>query len=236
MKSTCNYFYILFIFMLFLSSCSIMEKSSMHGFNSGYYNYKSDDEKSKKVYVDITDEQINVYPVTETQPDKNRIMTFPFIPSDSFMIRPVRFSRKSLDIDITTILFKFHPPFSGLPPQMTVDFNAAIYAGWRHDNYHIKGKMDPLGKSHHEIVNRGYDFGVFAGPGTTLISPFTTKNKRADEYNGMVLQFGLAGFIESNVASFGVAAGFDYLFSDDWDIWIYNKKPWLGFIVGIALN
>jgi hypothetical protein len=84
--------------------------------------------------------------------------------------------------------------------------------------------------------NRGFDFGVFAGPGTTLISPFTTQNKRADEYNGMIFQTGIAGFIESNIASFGLAVGYDYLLNPDRKIWIYTDKPWVGFVVGIALN
>jgi hypothetical protein len=52
----------------------------------------------------------------------------------------------------------------------------------------------------------------------------------------MIIQSGIAGFIESNVASFGIALGFDSLLNSDRKVWIYNKKPWLGFIVGIALN
>ena len=96
--------------------------------------------------------------------------------------------------------------------------------------------MDPLGKSDHKINNWGYDFGLFAGPGATLISPFTTQNKVTDEYSAMIIQTGMAGFIESNMASFGIAIGFDYLLNSDREVWIYNKKPWLGFIVGIALN
>ena len=69
-----------------------------------------------------------------------------------------------------------------------------------------------------------------------MISPFTTRNAFSDEYNGFILQAGLAGFLESNVASFGIAAGFDYLLSQDRKIWIYNNKPWVGFIIGIDLN
>jgi hypothetical protein len=52
----------------------------------------------------------------------------------------------------------------------------------------------------------------------------------------MVLQFGVASFLESNVASFGIAAGFDYLCSPDIKVWIYNNRPWIGFIIGLALN
>jgi hypothetical protein len=52
----------------------------------------------------------------------------------------------------------------------------------------------------------------------------------------MIVQMGIAGFFESSMASFGVAAGFDHLLNRDREIWIYNKKPWVGFVVGVALN
>jgi hypothetical protein len=52
----------------------------------------------------------------------------------------------------------------------------------------------------------------------------------------MIFQTGIAGFIESDIASFGVAIGLDYLLNDDRKIWVYNNKPWVGFIVGIAFN
>lgn len=94
----------------------------------------------------------------------------------------------------------------------------------------------PLGRTSRRITRRGYDFGVFAGPGTTLNSPFTTQNNRTDEYNGIIIQTGIAAFLESNVASFGFAIGLDYLMNSDRDVWIYTHKPWIGFIVGVALN
>jgi hypothetical protein len=174
--------------------------------------------------------------VTGIQIDKNKFLTISLEPSDSLVISPVVFSKKSLDIDITSILLKYRPAIYGLPAQLTTDFNVALYVGWRHDNYNIKSKTDPLGKRYNKISNWGYDFGFFAGPGSTLISPFTTQNQRTDEYSGLIIQTGFAGFIESNVASFGISIGIDYLMNSDKDVWIYTNKPWVGFIVGIALN
>jgi len=141
-----------------------------------------------------------------------------------------------LDIDLTTILLKYRPPVNNLPAQMVTDFNMALYAGWRHDTYVIRKEDNQLKNNKSSINARGYDFGVFFGPGTTPINSFTTENKTKNEYNGMILQYGIAGFLESNVASFGIAMGFDYLMSPDRKIWIYTKKPWFGLIIGIALN
>ena len=218
-----------------LYSCSVIEKSSMHGFESDYYTFSSSKEGVLEVYADLTEDKIDVYKA----PDKKLedfIIRIPFSATDSLPDGSIKFSERSLDIDITTILFKYHPSVYNLPPQLTTDFNVALYAGWRHDDYHVKTRRDPLANYNNRIVNRAYDFGIFAGPGTTLVSPFTTRNAFSDEYNGFILQFGLAGFLESNVASFGIATGLDYLLSSDRKIWIYNNKPWVGFIIGIALN
>jgi hypothetical protein len=219
-----------------LSSCSTLEEASVHGFNSGYYKVESGKDPLQKVYVDVTEEKIEVYRLKNHLPDKADITTIPLLPSDSLKFEPAIFKKNSLDIDITTVLLKYRPPSGDLPAQMITDFNVALFAGWRHDTYSVTGKMNPLGTRYPKIKSRGYDFGVFAGPGATSVNAATTRNKITDEYNGVIIQTGVAGFLETNVASFGIAVGFDYLLNDDRRVWIYDNKPWAGFIVGIALN
>lgn len=236
MTSNNKYIIIPVAVIVFLTSCNTLEKASMHGFNSGYYKFESKLKSDPTVYVDVTDEKIDVYHQTKKQPDKNAFLTIPLKPSDRLLNSPAVFKKKSLDVDITAILLKYRPSVYGLPGQMTTDFNIALYAGWRHDRFSTKSRMDPLGKSFHKIISHRYDFGLFAGPGATVISPFTTQNNVTDEYSGMIIQTGIAGFIESNIASFGIAIGFDSLLNPDREVWIYNKKPWVGFIVGIAIN
>jgi hypothetical protein len=216
-------------------SCSVIEKSSMHGFESEYYKFSSRDEGVKEVYADLSDDKINVYEATDKKLG-DLIISIPFSSNENLPDTAIKFTERSLDVDLTTILIKFRPSVYGLPSQLNTDFNVALYAGWRHDAYYIRTTRDPLGNYKNRIVNRAYDFGIFAGPGTTLISPFNTLHVFSDEYNGFILQAGLAGFLESNIASFGIATGFDYLLNKDRKIWIYNNKPWVGFIIGIALN
>ncbi len=219
-----------------LVSCNTLEKASTHGLYSDFYTLKTENKEDRKVYLDVTNEGIDVYSSIKQQPDKIKFLTIPLNSTDSMLSRPLVFKKQSLDVDITSILLKYRPSVYGLRAQFTTDLNLAIYAGWRYDYFYIRSKKDPLGRNYHKISNRGYDFGVFAGPGTTLISPFTTQNKRSDEYSGMIIQTGIAGFIESNIVSFGLAIGYDYLLNPDRKIWIYNNKPWAGFVVGIALN
>lgn len=163
-------------------------------------------------------------------------MSIPLKTADSVQTTPLTFRKKSLDIDITSVLLKYRPSVNGLPQQLTADLNMAMYAGMRFDSYKITDRVDPLGKHSPKITNLGYDFGIFAGPGISPINPFTTNNRTNNDYSGMIFQMGVAGFLESSIASFGIAVGFDYLLNRDRAIWIYNKKPWLGFVVGIALN
>ena len=236
-KISYRYFVIAIWVIVVFASCNTLEKASLHGLNSGYYKLKSDNKKNQNVYLDVTDEKIDVYHHIKHQPEKKQFLTIPLsTTTDSLIFNPMVFKKQSLDIDITSVLLKYRPSVYGLPAQLTTDLNMALYVGWRYDYYHIMSKKDPLGRNYHKISNRGYDFGGFAGPGTTLISPFTTQNMRTDEYSGMIIQTGIAGFIESNVASFGLAIGYDYLLSPDREVWIYNNKPWVGFVVGIALN
>lgn len=236
MKITCKNIVIAMGLMVFLASCNTIEQASTHGLHSGFYKMKTENKHAQPVYLDVINEQIEVYQSIKQQPDTKKLMTISFNKTDSVGLHPLVFKKRSLDIDITSILLKYRPSVYGLPSQLTTDLNIALYAGWRNDTYQITSKKDPLGKRYYKINNRGYDFGVFAGPGTTLLSPFTTLNRRSDEYNALIIQAGFAGFIELSMASFGFAVGYDYLPGKDRKIWIYHHKPWVGLIIGIALN
>jgi hypothetical protein len=231
-----SYQYTVFVICVIgvLASCKTLENASLHGLNSGYYKLKSENKQTQDVYLDVTNEKIDVYHQVKPQPEQ--FLTIPLNKTDSPLLSPITFKKQSLDIDITSIILKYRPSVYGLPPQLTTDLNIALYVGWRYNYYQIMSTRDPLGRSSPKIRNRGFDFGVFAGPGTTAVSSFTTRNIVTNEYSGMVIQAGIAGFIESNIASFGIAVGYDYLLNSDRSKWIYHNKPWVGFIIGIALN
>lgn len=221
--------------LLWLTSCSTIEKSSSHGLNSGFYTLDTAGRKIN-VYADISDDTIHIYRQHNQQPEKNKLFSLPQGDSEAMFSVPVKLRKQSLDIDITTILLKYRLPTHGLPSQLTTDINAALYAGWRFDNFTISAKTDPLGNLYQKTTNLAFDVGVFGGTGATQISEFTTNHQSTREYSGMMLQGGVAAFLETNMASFGIAVGYDYLLNNDRKIWIYHKKPWLGFIVGVAIN
>lgn len=226
----------LLVMGLLFSACGTLEKASLHGLNSGYYRMKENQQEQRDVYLDVSTDRIEVYSGVHNKHAGLLLKSLTLAPSDSLLPASLKFKKQSLDIDVTSILLKYRPSQNSLPAQLTTDFNVALYAGWRHDTYRLKSKIDPLGKTSQRVIARGFDFGVFAGPGTTPITPFTTGNRKSDEYSAMILQSGVAGFIESDVASFGLAVGTDVLLNEDRNIWIYTDKLWIGFVIGIALN
>lgn len=222
--------------LLFGSACSMVEQSSRHGFDSGYYTVKSDTEKFKKAYLDVQEDSISVFIKKSDTLQLPAAITLYLTGADSICKLPWSFNKQSLDIDITSILFKYRPGQKGRPSEFTADFNAALYSGWRWDYFTIRSKKDPFQNCRKTISSRGFDVGAFAGMGTTPVNPFSTNGLVADDYSGMIFQYGLAAFVETTFVSFGLSAGFDALLTPDKKSWIYQNKLWLGFVVGIALN
>lgn len=221
---------------LFVSSCNTIEKASRHGFNSDFYKAGTKDGPSQDVYVNVSEDKAELHRLVNGQPEKAAYHTITLTPSENLAIERMTFQKNSLDIDLTAILLKYRIPAAGLHGQLSTDFNIALYGGWRHDTYILSGKKDPLGITHPKISHRGYDIGLFAGPGAAAINQYSTNNLVPEEYSGLVIQTGIAGFLESNIASFGIAVGLDHLTNPDRKVWIYTNKPWIGFIVGVALN
>lgn len=219
-----------------LGACSVLEKASIHNFDSGYYRLSMDTLKNKPVYLDISDEKMTCYHTEGKTPGANPYFDLSLSDTTHNRINPLRLTKTGIDIDVMTVLFKYRFSPYKFPKQFLSDFNVALYSGWRTDYFLIRSNKDPLGRYHTKILDRGFDFGLFAGLGTTLIGPFSTDNVVENEYNAMIIQYGIAGFVESKVASFGIGVGLDNLMSPDRNVWIYEMKPWIGFIVGIALN
>jgi hypothetical protein len=117
-------------------SCSTLEKASLHGLTSDQYKMVHEG-KAQDVYVDVTDESIDIYPSTAKIPGKVPYRSVPLKGHDSLLAVPLQLKKQGLDIDITSILMKYRPSVQGLPSQLTTDINVALYAGWRFDSYKI---------------------------------------------------------------------------------------------------
>jgi hypothetical protein len=221
--------------LMLFTSCASVEKASRHGFEDGYYSLSTAITEPRQVYVENTTEEIRIYPAAKPAPDSPDIR-IPMRKVDSVCHIGYLFRKNSLDLDITTLPFKYRFARAGMPAQLNSDFNAALYAGWRFDSYRLNFRNDALGRCNGSLSGRGFDFGIFTGIGGTPVNEFTTAGASLREYNAPLIQSGAAIFIESNVASFGIALGADFLTGSDRRYWIYQGQPWLGFIVGMAMN
>jgi hypothetical protein len=224
---------------LLLSGCASVERIARHDLNSNYFRLKTEGNEPRSIYADIAGDSITIYPViyegNKKQPDANHPVSFNLInvkTGDNFS--GSTFVYKSVDIDLSTILFKYRPERQGVPGQLNFNLNGVIYTGIRRDFYTITPYKSPLNVETSSINHIGFDAGIFAGIGTTPVNPTVTLNEINQEYDGLVFQKGIAAFITFGNFSVGLSCGFDNLLDKNKSVWIYNQKPYLGIVIGIA--
>ena len=150
-------------------------------------------------------------------------------------IKQIKLHRNTFDIDILTVPFKIRPSVRGFPEQLTADFDAALYLGRRRDNYTITN-VKTRGNSKLQLTGAGYGYGGFIGLGSVAMNPYVTRNAIDYEYDGFVLNGGLAGIYDAKRFNIGLAIGTDFLVDKNRSSWIYHGKPWVGVLFGIDLN
>jgi len=183
------------------------------------------DSGSTKVYVDVDDDSVRILPLKQSTPPKDFIKPAP----------GYTFLRRSFDIDVMTVPFKFRPAVENLPRQLNVDFNGSLFLGYRLDQYKPHYNETPAGiekKVRHLAITAG----IFGGLGTSSITPWTTNYGTTDEYNGFILNRGISLMGGVNNLTVGVGVGWDYLTDRDKEIWIYQNKPWYGLTLSLNLN
>jgi hypothetical protein len=229
-----------FLLILILSEgCVSLGKLSRHDFDSGYYKLKGPGVKSSNVYVEVVQDSIIAYPVNFD--GKNKFLNtsssigtrISRVKTDNYFYKAC-FANNSIDIDLTSIIFKSRHSRDDVPNQFSADLDVAVYAGFRKDYYMIVSPKHPFHEDKSSIRQIGFDLGFFAGIGSTPVNPTVTNNKINQEYDAMIFQKGIAGFITVNKLSVGLALGFDNLFDKSKSYWIYNQKSYLGLIISIS--
>jgi hypothetical protein len=204
------------------ASCATITNSPKYQLNNGYYDFRQQGNRYKKVFVEVTDDSVKIYPS-----NGESITILPS--SDEF------FRTRTFDLDVTTIGFRYRPATQNLPRQLNSTFNGNLYMGYRVDQFQIDFMETPAGI---KKLNRhmAFTMGVFGGMGSTFVSPWTTNNQVTDEYDGFILSRGIAAMAGINNLTVGVALGWDYLTDRDKAVWIYQNKPWLGLMIGLNIN
>jgi hypothetical protein len=226
------------LFIILTSGCATVKTVTRHDFDSGFYTLKKDAEESRRIYADIEEDSLTVYPViTEGGKETPDITTH--IGTKISEIRLGSYFYKnsyvtnSIDIDLSTVLMKLRPHQKEVPTQLSYNINAAVYAGLRKDFYKLIPHKSPLKQETSFVRQLGFDFGLFAGIGMTAMNPWVTEGKVPIEYDGIVFQKGFAGFITIDRMSVGLSLGFDNLLDSNKRNWVYNQKPYIGLMIGI---
>lgn len=211
--------------ILTLFSCSTLKPFSDSDIESGYYELQQYDKSYTKIYLDVKEDSIAIIPI-----DKENKGLGPLTHVDG-----QAFLKRSFDIDVLAVPFKYRPSASEFPRQLVSDFNGNIYFGYRLDRYKTRIFQTPTGQEK-KIQHHAITIGTFGGLGTTSVSPWTTNYRTTDEYNGLVLTRGLSIMAGVNNLTFGVGVGWDYLTDRDKAIWIYQNKPWYGVTISLNIN
>ncbi|MBC7892295.1 MAG: hypothetical protein H7Y12_08790 [Sphingobacteriaceae bacterium] len=146
------------------------------------------------------------------------------------------FYRKEFDVDIFTIPFKIRSAREGVPAQLNSNFNAALYLGRRIDFFHIDQRAILPTLTQRVVRSRGFGYGIFLGMGSTPINEYVTGGNTLIQYDGLVLNAGMAAIYDARIFNVGLAAGFDHLVDGNRVNWIYQQRPWFGVLFGLNLN
>lgn len=232
--------YVIFLTIMVITiRCAPFDKIYSHDFDSGYFRLKTSENKNDIVYANVKGDSVSVFSVSgkgkNMLPDTDNKKTFcigSVNPGDP--VYNSSFVKTSADIDLSTVLLKYRPAAGDVPQQLNANVNGILYAGFRKDFFKIKSLPSILNMSGSFIRHTGIDFGIFAGFGITQINPTVTMGRTLQEYDGIVFLKGISGFVTYENMSVGLALGFDNLLDHNKNIWVYNNKPWLGLVIGIA--
>jgi hypothetical protein len=225
--------------LLLSASCVSLGKLTRHDFDSGFYTLKVKGKEPTRVYTEVIEDSLIVYPVNaegkkEFPNTSSSIGTrISRVSNDNYFYRSC-FTNNSFDVDMTSILFKSRHSRDDVPNQFSADLDVALYAGFRKDFYRIITPVHPLHEMKSYVQQIGFDLGVFAGIGSSPVNSTVTNNKTNQEYDAMIFQKGVAAFISINKMSVGFALGFDNLLDKNRSSWIYNQKSYLGLIISVS--
>lgn len=184
---------------------------------------------------DLPDERLYVTDENDTlrfiQPGTGRTWSFA-----GDQLQALRLVRRELDVDVFTLPFKIRAAREGLPPQLNSNFNAAVYIGQRLNLYRFKSQRIAPGFTRRTLREQGFGYGLFVGLGSTAINPFFTRDQVMTEYDGLIVDAGLAAIYDARVFNVGLAVGADHLLDPNRRYWIYQQRPWFGVLFGLNLN
>jgi hypothetical protein len=237
-------FFFLLLLLSFTSACIRLEDSPKYQFVDGVYRAKIQGVPTARMYVEVEDDSIQLFPLLPAEKGvvidstQGVILLFPEQKAHDAFHRQhtYSFQKPSFDLDLITIPFKYRSRSAGFPRQLKSSLEAALYVGYRSDTYRLLYRRTPLNLYERDINRYGFSLGLFTGLGSTDMSPWVTQDQIAYEYDGVIWTKGIAGMMAVNNFTVGVALGTDWLLDRNRRVWIYQSRPWVGLVFGLNLN
>ena len=120
------------VLVLILSACSTIKDSPKYQLSDGEYEFRQPGEKYKKAFVAVEEDTLRIFLIEK--------------PKEAFIPQPLKdqyFLKRSFDVDVITIPFKYRPSTSSLPRQLTSDFNGNVFIGFRGDRFALHLRRNP---------------------------------------------------------------------------------------------
>ncbi len=226
-------------FCCLLISCGSLKNSPCGELDGRRYRIKEKNE-IKELYLLTENGELNAYPIIDSNdpllPDSMQKKVYPRIVKNNTLPAPLNLYKNGINLELMVLPLKLRPSVENVPLQLNSDFNGAIFVGYSFDKYNLSYNRITNNLSRRVLNNYKFSYGGFIGLGSTFMSPTTTAHQTDEEYDGVVLQKGIAGVIEVNNFTLGIALGFDNLLSSDRKIWIYENKPYFALSVGLDIN
>ncbi|RYC68781.1 MULTISPECIES: hypothetical protein [Spirosoma] len=146
------------------------------------------------------------------------------------------FAQTEVDIDVFTLPFKIRPAKGALPPQLNSNFNAAVYLGRRLDFHRYGYRSVTPSFGTRTLKSQGFGYGLFMGIGSATINDLVTSSQIPYEYEGVVINAGVATIFDAHIFNVGLAIGVDSLMDSNRRSWLYQHRPWFGVLFGLNLN
>lgn len=187
---------------------------------------------NQRAYAELTTDTLLLTPYEATARVPPVPFRYPLRPYHHAVLLDQRF-----DLDVFTLPFKIRPARAGVPVQLNSNFNAALYLGRRLDYVALRADRRTAPWQRASFIKAtGLGYGAFVGLGSATITPDVTRGKAAFDYEGLVVDAGLAALYDARVFNLGLAVGVDFLAGPDRKHWIYQRRPWVGLLFGLDLN
>jgi hypothetical protein len=116
------------ILSFFLTGCGFLQRKAMHGLPDGFYRQIDEQHNSRKVYAEITEDSITIYPLTTFHPKQvnETAGKIYFLNNGPDSANIGVLVKTSFDLSLTSVLFKYRFSTPTLPNQLSANFNGAV--------------------------------------------------------------------------------------------------------------